>query len=85
MTANASTFRSTDRDRRIPSHAARDTHPLSAEHPLAIDAYDVLDHRTRQGAVPAEVALPGRSLAVEHEGRNRLISLRRPITQSAAV
>ena len=58
----------------------RDTRQLSAEHPLAVNAYQLLDHRTRARAVLAEVAAPGRYLAVEHDGRSWLISLQRPIT-----
>lgn len=46
-----------------------------------IDGYDVLDQRTRERAVTADMARPGRYLAVSRAGRQLLIPLDRPITQ----
>jgi hypothetical protein len=60
--------------------AERDTRRLTSEHPGFVDAYTMLDHRTRESALIGDVAPPGRYLAVEHDGRSRLIALTRPIT-----
>src|ERR1700760_585875 len=60
--------------------ADRDTRRLTSEHPVPVDAYTLLDHRTRESTLLQEVAPPGRYLAVEHDGRTRLIALTRPIT-----
>jgi hypothetical protein len=60
--------------------ADRDTRRISSEHPVPVDAYQLLDHRTRESTVIGEVAPPGRYLAVEHDGRSHLIALTRPIT-----
>ena len=60
--------------------ADRDTRQLSSRHPVPVDAYALLDHRTRESTVLHDVAPPGRYLAVEHDGRTWLISLSRPIT-----
>jgi FHA domain len=60
--------------------ADRDTRRLTSEHPAPVDAYGLLDHRTRESALLADVAPAGRYLAVEHDGRTRLIALTRPIT-----
>ncbi|MFZ0385450.1 MAG: FHA domain-containing protein [Solirubrobacteraceae bacterium] len=66
---------------RVRAHAAdRDTRQLTSRHPVPVDAYTLLDHRTRESAVLQAVAPPGRYLAVEHDGRRWLISLSRPIT-----
>jgi hypothetical protein len=65
----------------VRAHVAeRDTRQLSSPHPAAVDAYGLLDHRTRESTVVPEVAPPGRYLAVEDDDRTRLISLTRPIT-----
>ncbi len=60
--------------------ADRDTRQLSSARPAPVDAYALLDHRTRESAVLPEVAAPGHYLAIESAGRRRLISLTRPIT-----
>ena len=60
--------------------AERDTRQLSPPHPAPVDAYGLLDHRTRESAVLQEAAPPGRYLAIEDGDRRRLISLTRPIT-----
>jgi hypothetical protein len=60
--------------------AERDTRQLSSPHPAPVDAYGLLDHRTRESAVLQETAPPGRYLAIEDGDRRRLISLTRPIT-----
>jgi pSer/pThr/pTyr-binding forkhead associated (FHA) protein len=60
--------------------AERDTRRLTSEHPGFVDAYTMLDHRTRESTLIGDVAPPGRYLAVEHDGRSRLIALTRPIT-----
>jgi FHA domain len=60
--------------------AERDTRQLSSAHPAPVDAYGLLDHRTRESTVAHHVAPPGRYLAIEADDRRRLISLTRPIT-----
>jgi hypothetical protein len=60
--------------------AERDTRQLSSPHSAPVDTYALLDHRTRESAVPQDVAPPGRYLAIECDGHQRLISLTRPIT-----
>jgi FHA domain len=60
--------------------AERDTRQLSSPHPAPVDAYALLDHRTRESTVVPELAPPGRYLAIGDEDRTRLISLSRPIT-----
>src|SRR3984957_9018986 len=60
--------------------AERDTRQLSSLHPAPIDAYGLLDHRTRESTIAQDVAPPGRYLAIEADDRRRLISLTRPIT-----
>jgi pSer/pThr/pTyr-binding forkhead associated (FHA) protein len=60
--------------------ADRDTRRLTSEHPVPVDAYALLDHRTRESTLLGDVAPPGRYLAVEYDGRTRLIALTRPIT-----
>ncbi len=52
---------------------------LSARHPVCIDAFALLDHRTRGSCVPRESAPQGRYLEVEHEEQVHLIPLDRPI------
>jgi hypothetical protein len=57
----------------------RDTDQISGARPDIVDAFEMLDHRTREQTVLQEVAPPGRYLAIEHRGRNHLIALDRPI------
>jgi pSer/pThr/pTyr-binding forkhead associated (FHA) protein len=59
--------------------AERDTRQLSSPHTAPLDAYGLLDHRTRESTIMQDVAPPGRYLAIEADGRGRLISLTRPI------
>jgi hypothetical protein len=60
--------------------AERDTRQLSPPHPAPVDAYGLLDHRTRESAVLQDTAPPGRYLAIQDDDRRWLISLTRPIT-----
>jgi pSer/pThr/pTyr-binding forkhead associated (FHA) protein len=60
--------------------AERDTRQLSSAHPAPVDAFGLLDHRTRESSVPEDLASPGRYLAIEDNDRRRLIALTRPIT-----
>jgi pSer/pThr/pTyr-binding forkhead associated (FHA) protein len=60
--------------------AERDTRQLSSPYAARVDAYGLLDHRTRASAVVQDAAPPGRYLAIEDGDRRRLISLTRPIT-----
>jgi FHA domain len=69
-----------DRDQINPSLAERPTHGLSSKHPFVVDSFALLDHRTRERAIPATAAPPGRYLSFEHGGVAMLIALERPIT-----
>jgi hypothetical protein len=69
-----------DRDQINPSLAERPTHGLSSKHPFVVDCFALLDHRTRERAIPAVGAPPGRYLSFEHGAITRLIALERPIT-----
>src|ERR1700722_18353009 len=60
--------------------AERDTRQLSSPHPAPVDAYGLLDHRTRESTMTPDLAPPGHYLAIEADDRRRLISLTRPIT-----
>jgi pSer/pThr/pTyr-binding forkhead associated (FHA) protein len=81
MTSHAPSSARTDRLQEPQQDAAeRDTRLLRPEHVLGVDAYGLLDHRTRDSTLLQDVAPPGRYLAVEHDGRSRLIALSRPIT-----
>jgi pSer/pThr/pTyr-binding forkhead associated (FHA) protein len=60
--------------------AERDTRQLSSAHPALVDAYGLLDHRTRESTMVQDVAPPGRYLAIDDDERRRLILLTRPIT-----
>ena len=60
--------------------ADRPTLGIDAQHPFGVDAYTLLDHRTRNRCVTRDLAPPGRYLEVEHEPRTYLIPLDRPIT-----
>jgi pSer/pThr/pTyr-binding forkhead associated (FHA) protein len=81
MTTQALSSNRADQLWRVRARVAdRDTRQLSSNHSLVVDAYTLLDHRTRESTVLREVAPPGRYLAVETDGGTRLISLSRPIT-----
>ena len=80
MTRQAPTPTPTDRLGDEPIGAERDTRRLRHGHPVGADTYALLDHRTRERTLLEDVAPPGRYLAVEHDGRTRLIALSRPIT-----
>jgi len=69
-----------DRDQINPSLAERPTHGLSSKHPFVVDSFALLDHRTREHAIPAIGAPPGRYLSFEHGAVTMLIALERPIT-----
>jgi FHA domain-containing protein len=69
-----------DRDNLNPSLAERPTHGLSSKHPFVVDSFALLDHRTRERAIPAVGAPPGRYLSFEHGAVTKLIALERPIT-----
>jgi pSer/pThr/pTyr-binding forkhead associated (FHA) protein len=60
--------------------AERDTRQLSPRHPSPVDAYGLLDHRTRESTLMQDDAPSGRYLAIEDGDRQRLIALTRPIT-----
>jgi pSer/pThr/pTyr-binding forkhead associated (FHA) protein len=53
---------------------------MDASHPFAVDAFTLVDHRTRERSIPEAGAPAGRYLSMENDGENRLISLDRPIT-----
>jgi len=81
MTTQALPSNRADQLWRVRARAAdRDTRQLSSNHPVPADTYALLDHRTRETLVLQDVAPAGRYLAVEHDGRRRLVSLSRPIT-----
>jgi len=56
------------------------THGMDANQPFAVDAFTLVDHRTRERTIPEAGAPAGRYLSVENDGENRLIALDRPIT-----
>jgi hypothetical protein len=56
------------------------THGMNASEPFVVDAFRLLDHRTRERLIPQTGAAAGRYLAVERDGDNWLIALTRPIT-----
>src|ERR1700760_3231808 len=60
-----------------PDHA---THGLNASEPFAVDAFHLLDHRTREHLIDPATAPAGRYLSVERDGRSLLLALSRPIT-----
>ena len=64
-----------------PPHTDRPTVGLDAQHPIAVDAFELLDPRTRGRTVPLEAAPPGRYLSVEHAEEIQLIPLDRPIVR----
>ena len=53
---------------------------MSSKHPFVVDSFALLDHRTRERAIPAAGAPPGRYLSFEHGAVTKLIALERPIT-----
>ncbi|MGA9856406.1 MAG: FHA domain-containing protein [Solirubrobacteraceae bacterium] len=61
-------------------HLDHPTHRMAANHPYVVDAYDLLEHRTRERTLPEAGAPAGRYLAVECAGETRLLALERPIT-----
>lgn len=63
-----------------PNLSDRPTAGLEARHPFVVDAYSLLDHRTRARAIPEQLAPPGRYLSVEDGDQIRLIPLDRQIT-----
>jgi hypothetical protein len=68
---------------RAHSHLASAEHPthgINARHPFAVDAFSLLDHRTRDHAIEAATAPAGRYLGVESDEGIYLIGLVRPIT-----
>jgi hypothetical protein len=64
-----------------PPHTDRPTVGLDAQHPIAVDAFELLDPRTRGRTVPLKAAPPGRYLSVEHAEEIQLIPLDRPIVR----
>jgi hypothetical protein len=65
----------------VDSHLAeRATHGIDASDPFVVDCYAVLDHRTRERAIHAAGAPPGRYLSLERGDETMLIALERPIT-----
>jgi FHA domain len=58
----------------------RPTVGIDAHHPIVVDSFALLDHRTRARSIPERVAPPGRYLSFEHDDQTRLIALERPIT-----
>jgi FHA domain len=58
----------------------RPTAGIEARQPFIVDSFALLDHRTRDRSILAQVAPPGRYLSVEHDDQTRLIALERPIT-----
>ncbi|MGB9185217.1 MAG: FHA domain-containing protein [Solirubrobacteraceae bacterium] len=62
-----------------PHPAERPTLGLDPHSPFIVDAFEVLDHRTRSRTIPLPAAPPGRYLSVEHGEEIHLIPLDRPI------
>ena len=56
------------------------THGLAAHHPYIVDAFDLLEPRTRDRTIPEQHAPAGRYLALEAGDEVRLLALDRPIT-----
>jgi hypothetical protein len=69
-----------DRPHTQPPHLDHPTHGMDASHPFVVDAFALVDHRTRERSIPQDGAPAGRYLSVENDGEIRLISLDRPIT-----
>jgi hypothetical protein len=70
----------TERSAAPADQPERETHGMSAGHPFVVDAYSLLDHRTREATLPVQGAPAGRYLLVEDGAGHRLLPLRRPIT-----
>lgn len=64
-------------DMTATAHLALHTADRFATQPF--DALSVLDHQTRAQTIPPEEATPGRYLAIEGAGGQRLISLHEPM------
>jgi hypothetical protein len=62
-----------------PHSADRPTLGLDPQSPFIVDAFEVLDYRTRSRTIPLPAAPPGRYLSVEHGEEIHLIPLDRPI------
>jgi hypothetical protein len=77
MTTSA---RAPDGDQLHSPVAAGSTHGLSPGHPSVVDSFALLDPRTRERAMPADGAPPGRYLSFEHGAVTLVIALQRPIT-----
>ncbi len=56
------------------------THGLNAGEPFAVDAFHLLDHRTRERLISPAGAPAGRYLSVERDSETLLLALSRPIT-----
>lgn len=56
------------------------THGLNAAEPSIVDAFHLLDHRTREHLIAQATAPAGRYLSVERDGETLLLALSRPIT-----
>jgi hypothetical protein len=70
-----------DRSHAQSSLSDRTTLGIDARHPFVVDAFALLDHRTRGRSIPADQLVPpGRYLSIEHGDKTRLIPLERPIT-----
>jgi hypothetical protein len=69
-----------DRPPKQSRHVDHPTHGLEAQHPFVVDAFTLLDHRSRERTIPEAGAPAGRYLSLEHDGETRLIALERPIT-----
>lgn len=63
-----------------PSLTERPTHVIDSKHPCVVDSFSLLDHRTREHAILAAGAPPGRYLSLDDDGVAHLIALERPIT-----
>ena len=58
-----------DRPLPQPPDVDHPTHGMDANHPFVVDAYDLVDHRTRERAIPEAGAPAGRYLALETTAR----------------
>ncbi len=56
------------------------TRGLNAGEPVAVDAFHLLDHRTREHLISPAGAAAGRYLSVERDSETLLLALSRPIT-----
>jgi Inner membrane component of T3SS, cytoplasmic domain len=75
------TIQAQDNSRRTANlPAAERPTTIGARHPVCINAYALLDHRTRGRCLPRAGAPQGRYLEVEHDDELHLIPLDRPIT-----